>query len=83
LNSFNRDNNQILYIFIDSESIDRSISNKEGRAEALLAYNTDNIFKFFRSPFNTSYKNLVEIDSFEIQKDIDGNIIKELSSWFT
>jgi hypothetical protein len=79
LNSFNRDNNQILYIFIDSESIDRSISNKEGRAEALLAYNTEKIFKFFRSPFNTSYKNLVEISSFEIQKDIEGNTIKELT----
>jgi hypothetical protein len=75
----NRNNKeQKLHIFIDSQSIDKSISNKEGRAEALLAYNTDEIFKFIRSPFKTSYKNLVEIGSFEIQKDSDANTIKEL-----
>lgn len=68
-------NNQHLHIFVDTESIDKSLSNSDPNAQTFLSYSGTRIFKFIRSPYDTKYEILRKIRYYELEKDTGSNTI--------
>jgi hypothetical protein len=61
-----------LYIFVDSQSLNRDLETSNEAVASFLAYNNAELFKFIRSPIDTTYEVLKTINSYNILRDEHG-----------
>ena len=72
-----------LHILVDTESIDGSLSMSGDYGEKILRYRQHDFFTFLRSPSNSSYDLLSDVEQYTIKKHLinRGTFFDGLISW--